>query len=99
MNPIIWTPVAKRSLQQTVDFISEVWNEKIVDVFLTELDSRIVQIQANPELAKRLENTEFRQLSVHRTVSLFYQNYSDHTKILLVWDNRQNSSKLIQNLT
>tara|TARA_R110002072_G_scaffold138552_6_gene281780 strand:- start:1481 stop:1615 length:135 start_codon:yes stop_codon:yes gene_type:complete len=44
MKRVFWTPLAKESLQKTVDFISELWNEEIVEDFLDRLDHRIAQI-------------------------------------------------------
>lgn len=98
MTKIYWTPLAKRSLQETFDFISELWTEDIVDDFLCRLDHRISQIQQNPDLATSFRDSNFRQLLVHQTVSLFYKNDSDHIRLLLVWDNRQDPKKLKERL-
>ena len=98
MTKIYWTPLAKRSLQETFDFISELWTEDIVDDFLCRLDHRISQIQQNPDLAPSFKDSNFRQLLVHQTVSLFYKNDSDHIRLLLVWDNRQDPKKLKERL-
>ena len=95
----IWTPVAKNSLEEVVNFISALWNDQVADEFLSQLDYRIEQIQHNPEIAPAFKNSEFRQLLIHKSVSLFYRNYSEYLKILLVWDNRQNPKQLIEKLT
>lgn len=98
MKKVYWTPLAKESLQKTVDFISELWNEKVVEDFLDRLDHRILQVQQNPELASPFKDSDFRQLLIHQTVTLFYQNYPDHIRLLLVWDNRQNPAELKKQL-
>jgi len=72
VKKVIWTPVALKSLQQTVDFLAEQWNGSVVDEFLNQLDYRIAQIQSNPELAPGFLKSEFRQLLIHKSVSLFY---------------------------
>ena len=95
----IWTPVAKNSLEEVVNFISALWNDQVADEFLSQLDYRIEQIQHNPEIAPAFKNSEFRQLLIHKSVSLFYRNYSEYLKILLVWDNRQNPKQLFEKLT
>jgi plasmid stabilization system protein ParE len=99
MKRVIWTPVAKSSLQETVNFISEIWNDQVIDEFLSQLDYRIEQIQRNPELAPTFKNSEFRQLIVHESVSLFYRNDPEYLKLLLVWDNRQDPAQLLVKLT
>jgi plasmid stabilization system protein ParE len=98
VKKVFWTPVAKKSLQQTVDFLTKQWNDSIVDEFLNQLDYRIVQIQKNPELAPVFINSEFRQLIIHKSVSLFYHNSSSYIKLLLVWDNRQDPVHLWEKL-
>lgn len=98
MKKVFWTPIARDSLQEAVDFLSEQWNEEVVDDFLDRLDHRIVQIQQNPELAPSCIDSEFRQLLIHQTISLFYRNTPDHIRLLLVWDNRQDPKKLKERL-
>ncbi len=99
MKKVFWTPIAKKSLEQTVAFLSEHWSESIVDEFLNQLDYRISQIQQNSELAPTFLKSEFRQLLIHKSVSLFYRNSDGHIKLLLVWDNRQDPAKLRRKLT
>jgi len=98
VKKVIWTPVALKSLQQTVDFLAEQWNGSVVDEFLNQLDYRIAQIQSNPELAHGFLKSEFRQLLIHKSVSLFYRNSPEHIKLLLVWDNRQDPEGLLKRL-
>ncbi|REL33121.1 type II toxin-antitoxin system RelE/ParE family toxin [Rhodohalobacter sp. SW132] len=94
LKKVIWTPTARESLRETTNFIGEIWDEHVIDEFLNQLDFRIEQIISNPELAPPFNNSEFRQLYIHKSVSLFYRNYSNYIKILLVWDNRQNPAQL-----
>jgi len=99
MKRVIWSPTARRSLRQTSYFIAKVWNVQLRDEFLIQLNYRITQIQKNPELAPPFENIQIRKLVVHETISLFYQNSSDHIRLLLIWDNRQNPAELYRKLT
>lgn len=99
MKRVIWSPTARRSLKQTSDFITEVWNEQVRKEFINQLNFRIAQIQKNPELAPTFEDSEIRKLVIHKSVSLFYQNFSEHVRLLLIWDNRQDPVKFYQKLT
>lgn len=99
MKKVIWTPVARESLVETINFITKIWNDEVADDFLVQLDFRIEQIRRNPDLAPPFKNSEYRQLFIHQTVSLFYRNYSEYIKLLLVWDNRQDPAHLFEKLT
>lgn len=87
MKNVIWAPTARKSLRETATFIRELWNEQVTDEFLNQLDYRIIQIRKNPELAPTFEKSEYRQLLIHKSVSLFYRDYPKYLKLLLIWDN------------
>ena len=99
MKKVIWTPTARKSLQHASDFLSELWSDQVAAEFLNQLDFRISQIQKNPELAPSFELSEFRQLLIHKSISLFYRNFPGYIKLLLVWDNRQNPAEMMNRLT
>ena len=99
MKKVIWTPVAKESLEQTEEFLSELWSDQVFEEFLDKLDYRIEQIKQNPELAPTFQQSEFRRLLIHKTVSLFYKNQPKFIKLLLVWDNRVKPTELLSKLT
>lgn len=98
MKEVRWTQTAIRTLQETSDFVLQLWNIDVVEAFLEQLDSRIKLMQSNPELAPKFDNTQIRKLIIHNTVSLFYVNTPQFIKILVIWDNRQNADKLLHKL-
>lgn len=95
---IFWTPIGIESLRETVHFLSETWNEEIIDRFFLLIDEKIEIIQRNPEIGLKLENSPFRKLVIHKNTSLFYVNELTQIKILLIWDNRQNPDTLKEKL-
>jgi len=99
MKEVRWTETAKQTLQETSDFILELWDSRIKEEFLDQLEYRIEQLQRNPELGLAFENTLFRKLIVHKTVSLFYVNNLEYIKILVIWDNRSDPDELLEKLT
>lgn len=99
MKEVQWTATARRTLQETSEFILEVWDVDVHSKFVEQLDSKISLLQKSPELAPVFENTQIRKLVLHRTVSLFYVNTPLFIKILVVWDNRQEANKLLKKLT
>jgi len=99
MKKVLWTALAVKSLSEVYNFTCEVWDIEIADNLLSQIDYRIDQVQNNPELAPKFENSLFRKLNIYRTVSIFYKLTENHIKLLLVWDNRQNPKVLKELLT
>ena len=64
MKTVIWSPMARKSLATTVEFVELSWNEKIKEQFLNQLDFRISQIQTYSELAPAFENSDIRRLII-----------------------------------
>lgn len=99
MKEVRWTETAKTTLQETSYFLIETWNSDINESFLDQLDYHIEQLQRNPELGPVYKNSNIRRLVIHKSVSLFYRNTQKYIKLLVVWDNRQNSDDLLDKLT
>ena len=98
MKEVQWTETARKTLQETSDFILELWNTQVNEKFIDQLDYRISQLQRNPELGPTFENTNFRRLIIHKTTSLFYINDTNYIKLLVIWDNRQDPDQLFKKL-
>ena len=96
---VIWSPTARKSLRQTSNFISELWNEQVKTEFLNQLNFRVEQIERNPELAPTFEDSEVRKLVIHKSISLYYLNLPEYLRLLLIWDNRQDPAELSRKLT
>lgn len=54
MKKVQWTETARRTLQETSNFILELWNTDLNEEFVEQLDYRISQLQNDPELAPLL---------------------------------------------
>ena len=99
MKEVRWTETAKKTLRETSDFILELWNSRINENFLDQLEYRIKQLRHNPELRSSFENTHYRKLIIHKNVSLYYVNTPSYIKILVLWDNRSDPDQLLKKLT
>lgn len=99
VNRIFWTPIAIRSLKEVQMFILDRWNIKVLNYFSDLVDKRIDQLRINPDLAPVLGSSKYRKLVIHANVSLFYINQNGITRILLIWDNRQNPQDLAKKLS
>lgn len=90
----VWTPLGLKSLETTTNFIEEHWDKDVVEIFLDQLDERIVQLKMNPEIGPTYEGTQFRQLHIHSQVTLFYEINIDYVSLILVWANKQDPKEL-----
>tara|TARA_R110002073_G_scaffold71296_2_gene175218 strand:+ start:53 stop:358 length:306 start_codon:yes stop_codon:yes gene_type:complete len=97
---ILWTPVALKSLQEVQEFLLKHWNEEILKTFLDLIDFKISQLKENSKLGKIvIKERSYRRLVVHKNITLFYSIETDIIKILLIWDNRQDPTKLLDTLS
>ncbi|WP_445263812.1 type II toxin-antitoxin system RelE/ParE family toxin [Rhodohalobacter sp. 8-1] len=99
MKDVQWTETARKTLQETSNYILELWSNDVNEEFVKQLDYRITQLQNNPHLAPTFEKSQIRRLLIHRTVSLFYVDTPQFIKILVIWDNRQDADRLLVKLT
>lgn len=99
MKEVRWTETAKQTLHETSQFILNLWDEQVNENFLDQLEYRIGQLHHNPELGSGFENSNFRKLVIHKTVSLFYINKREFIKLLVIWDNRSDPDQLLKKLT
>ncbi len=47
---ILWSPGAKKSLEEPVSFLETKWEKKVIVNLLTELNHSLKQISLNPEM-------------------------------------------------
>jgi len=59
MKEVRWTETGISTLQETSDFILELWNSDVIEEFLEQLDYRIKQLQKNKRRKRRTEKVEF----------------------------------------
>ena len=95
---IIWTPMGLESLSETSRFIGKSWNEEVVDVFIDRLENRIEQLKKFPEIGPVYKGTNYRQLTIHPLVSLYYEVDQDFIYLVLVWANKQDPNELKRKL-
>lgn len=79
---IYWTSIALDSLIEVERYIRIFWDEKVVRNFLKSIDVVIEIIRDNPQIAPKIEKTEFRKFVVHKNVSLLYVNENEYSKVL-----------------
>ena len=98
MKGLIWTPIALKSLHDTIDFLQIQWHESIVDSFVESIEHKLALVQENTEIGPKIGIGEIRRVLAHAHISLFYEDQVNYIKVLLVWDNRQNPDQLFEKL-
>jgi plasmid stabilization system protein ParE len=69
-----FTEEAEKNLQDIVTYLEEVWNEKVVDEFISEIDEQIDRIAEMPYLFPKTERREnVRKCLINKRVALFYK--------------------------
>ena len=69
-----FTEEAEKNLQDIVTYLEEVWNEKVVDEFISEIDEQINRIAEMPYLFPKTEKREnVRKCLINKRVVLFYK--------------------------
>ena len=69
-----FTEEAEKDLQDIVTYLEEVWNEKVVDEFVNEIDEQIDRIAEMPYLfPKTKKRQNVRKCLINKRVALFYK--------------------------
>ncbi|MCB1155865.1 MAG: type II toxin-antitoxin system RelE/ParE family toxin [Leptospiraceae bacterium] len=93
---IIWSPKAKKTFLQILDWLSENWSRKEVDTFVTQTEETIEQIKNNPYLYQASEkHKNTRRGLVNKIISLYYRikPRKNEVELITFWNNRQNPRK------
>lgn len=93
--PVIWSPVAKLTYYQILEYLEEKWTEKELKVFINRTEEVINHIRKNPRLYPYSRESKTFKCVVVKQVSLFYQFKQQNIELLLFWDNRQDPEKLL----
>lgn len=92
---IIWTSTAKFSYNKNIEFLIKLWNLKIAQEFILEVESTMKLIKVNPNCFKNWEfNSNYRMGYIHKNVSFYYRVYESEIVVHLFWNNLQNPKKL-----
>lgn len=69
-----FTQEAEKDLQDIVTYLEEVWNEKVVDEFISDIDEQIERIAEMPYLFLKTQKREnVRKCLINKRVALFYK--------------------------
>jgi plasmid stabilization system protein ParE len=92
---IIWSPTAKATYFQILDYLSVHWSSQEVINFIERTEEVLAYIKENPlQYSSSKIRTEIHRCVATKDISLFYQVNKQSVELFVFWDNRQDPSKL-----
>lgn len=94
MIEIIWSPIAKTSYIEILNFLDEHWTIKEIESFIGRTERLLKLISQNPNLFQYSAESDTYRCVVVPQVSLFYRLKLEKIELLVFWDNRKDSHNL-----
>lgn len=91
---IIWSPKAKDTYYQILEYLAANWTNKEINDFISRTEEVLTFIAANPSQYIRSAKAGIHKSVLVKQVSLFYRVQPNAIELLLFWDNRQDPAKL-----
>lgn len=92
--PIIWSPLARSSYFQTLEYLEEHWPLKTLKDFINRVEELIDLISSNPLIFPYSKENDVHKCVVVKQVTLFYRVKPTFVELLVFWDNRQKPNRL-----
>ena len=92
---VIWSPTARLSFIQVLNYLDEKWTEKEIGFFIARTEEVIRHICENPLLYPYFKESDTHKAVVVKQVSLFYRLKLKEVELLVFWDNRLDPAKRI----
>ncbi|MEW4924294.1 type II toxin-antitoxin system RelE/ParE family toxin [Algibacter sp. 2305UL17-15] len=93
---IIISELAKKSLNENLDYLANRWNTKVTQQFLDKVDIIVKLISNNPDLfiAVDFNNHSYYKVVITKHVTLYYSVDENYIKLELFWNNYKNPKAL-----
>jgi plasmid stabilization system protein ParE len=95
---ISWTPTARKTYFNVLDYLVEVWTKREVQNFADEVEKVLNQISENPEMfeaSRKKKNIRKGYITRHNSLYYRVKPVKKELELLIFWDNRQNPEKLM----
>ena len=95
LKPVKWSSLADDDFANLLEYLFNIWKQKVTLNFINILDDCISKIQSNPENFPYYdENLNIRKCVVTKHNSIFYKETEFRIEILRLYDTRQNPDSL-----
>ena len=94
-KPVIISPQAKEDITNILSYISQNWNQKVIDEFLQKLQVFYYIISINPRIFGYYnKRRNIRKYALTKQNIVYYRNRRTAVEIITVFDGRQHPVKL-----
>ena len=94
-KPVIISPQAKEDIKNILAYLTQNWNQKVVNEFLQKLEVFYYIISFNPGIFGYYnKRRNIRKYSITKQNIIYYRNRRTAIEIITVFDGRQDPSKL-----
>ena len=95
LKPVIISPQAKEDIKKILSYLSQNWNQKVVDEFLQKLQVFYYIISINPRIFGFYnKRRNIRKYAITKQNIIYYRNRRTSLEIIAEFDGRQQPSKL-----
>jgi hypothetical protein len=91
---VIWSPVAKITYYQILEYLEQNWTIKEIENFINRVEYVVQHIRKSPLQYPASKEKNIHRCVVVKQVSLFFRIRGNDIELLVFWDNRQDPAKL-----
>ena len=92
---IIWSPSAIESYYAILEYLDEKWTQKEILAFVKRTEQVLSHIYNNPSLYPYSQDSDTHKSVLVTQVTLFYRVKDNVIELLIFWDSRQDSPKMV----
>ena len=95
---IIWSPRARITFLNILNYLNKEWGKNSVQNFISEVTDILMNVSINPEMfISAKKNKYIRKGIISKHISLYYRikPRKNEIELLTFWDNRQDPRKLV----
>ncbi len=94
---ISWTPTARKTYFNILDYLDQAWTKREVLNFVDEVEKVLSQIKENPDMfeaSRKKKNIRKGYITSHNSLYYRVKPRNKELELLTFWDNRQDPEKL-----
>ena len=92
---IIWSDEALLNLKAIIEYLESTWTPREIQKFVQLLEKSLKLVVSNPWSFPQIKHpNKLRKMVISKQVSIFYQITEYQIRIVSIFDNRQNPSKI-----
>ena len=94
VRPVIISPLAQQDIENIISYLSQNWNQKVVDEFLMKLRLFYAIISIHPHLFSYYNKRKnIRKYALTKQNIVYYRSKKSVVEIITVFDGRQDPRK------